>query len=153
MFPHRAQGLVPFCQFIRGCEVTFVFILPPEDPRYKFGRKKTVYRCPKNYPIKREFGTWFHADHLLLKSCSNTVKSLAIIEQISLNLFSSPGLAKCFGETCGDGKSTGSEALKHMAHVLCLMVPEHSFEGYNLDYNLDNWPRWGCQSCLKSYHL
>lgn len=115
-----------------------MFILPPEDPRYKFGRKKTVYRCPKNYPIKREFGTWFHADHLLLKSCSNTVKSLAITEQIPLNLFSSPGLAKCCGATCGDGKSTGSEALKHMAHVLCLMVPEHSFEGYNLDYNLDN---------------
>lgn len=37
---------------------------------------KSVYRCPKNYPIKGEFGMWFHVDHLLLKSCSNTVKSL-----------------------------------------------------------------------------
>lgn len=122
-------------------------------PEVQIWQEKTVYRCPKNYPIKREFGTWFHADHLLLKSCSNTVKSLAIIEQIFLNLLSSHGLSKCCGETCGDGKSTGGEALKHMAHVLHLMVPEHSFEGYDLDCNLDNWPRWDCQSCLKSYHL
>lgn len=88
-------------------------------PKVQIWQEKNVYRCPKNYPIKREFGTWFHADHLLLKSCSNTIKSLAIIEQISLNLFSSPGLAKCCGETCEDGKSTGSEALKHMP--MCCM--------------------------------
>lgn len=37
---------------------------------------KTVYSCPKNYPIKREFGMWFCVDHLLLKSCSNSIKSL-----------------------------------------------------------------------------
>lgn len=100
--------------------------------------QKTLYRCPKNYPIKREFETWFHTDHLLLKSCSNAVKSLAIIEQISLNLLSSPGLAKCCGETCGDDKSTGSDTLKHMTHVLHPMVLEYSFEDYDLDYNLDN---------------
>lgn len=39
-------------------------------------QEKNVYSCPKNYPIKREFGMWYHVDHLLLKSCSNTIKSL-----------------------------------------------------------------------------
>lgn len=107
-------------------------------PRIQGANLAAKNRCPKNYPIKREFGTWFYTDHLLLKSCSNAVKSLAIIEQISLNLLSSPGLAKCCGETFGDDKSTGSETLKHMTHVLHLMVLEHSFEDYDLDYNLDN---------------
>lgn len=144
VLPHWAWGLVPFCQLVHSAS---------QGPKVQIWLQKTLYRCPKNYPIKREFGTWFHTDHLLLKSCSNGVKSLAIIEQISLNLLSSPGLAKCWGETCGDDKSTGSETLKHMTHVLHLMVLEHSFEDYDLDYNLHNWPMWGCQSCLNSYHL
>ena len=51
----------------------------------------------------RPWKTWFK---------QNYVSTCAIIEQMFLDSLSRHGLAKCYGETCGEEKSSVSEAVK-----------------------------------------
>lgn len=113
--------------------------------------RRSVYICPKNYPIKREFGMWFHADHLLLKSCSNTIKPLGNNWTNTLELVMDTHLPNTVVRLLEITSLLWLWHFSPMAHMLHLiLLLEHPFENYDLDYNLDNWPRCGLLSWVNS---